>query len=337
MKKTLLIILSLSIITFRLFGQDRKQILQYSNDIVLRQAVVDSIINESFWDRDAEKIKSYVYLYHKEDFSEYSKQKLMQYFNRTLPKYEIEKIKIMCVKQLKRDSVQLEEKAKKQNVSFSEYYEQTLEKKIEKNVKIVSVRAMEYISPIYTRILGWLNYKPSIAVLESILTDSVKNKDYAKYNRDIFILNCKLALARMGNKKYETEILNQYKKMDMDCNNTEYINPINNLFYINTRSCINHVINLTNTNEIYTRPYMYGLIDECSPKKTNLIYFTTVILNYPIIFEYEDINFMNEMIIQNATLFQSDSFFEKQYDTLLKWLNTNINTYNINTERLFLP
>jgi hypothetical protein len=336
MKKIFIIYIMLIIVS-HVSGQyqDRNTILQHSNDIALRQSVVDSIIKESFWAMNAGYIRWYSSFYRKEDFSEFAKKTLLNYFDRKLPDTEINKIKKDVKKRIDKDIAQYKAEAAKKNIEFDDYYSKILYKEIKKSILIVSERAMAQISPLYARLLGWLNYKPAIPVLESILRDSLLINEYAKYNKEELALNCKLALARMGNKKYEKELMNFYQNINMDCNNEEYIVAITNLFYINTRTSINYVINLSETDIFFRQPYMYGLVIECFPKKINLLYIATVINDYPIKFEYDDNKNVNDMIILSPTLYQSYPFFENQYETLLQWLKTNINTYKINTERFF--
>ncbi|MDR2126367.1 MAG: hypothetical protein LBP63_06025 [Prevotellaceae bacterium] len=332
--KKIFIILNILIIVSHVSGQDRGTILQRSNDITLRQSVIDSIVNESFWAIKANYIRWYSTLYRKEDFSEFAKKTLLNYFSRELPDVEINNITNEVKKRLDKDIVKYKSEARRKSIEFDSYYNEIFNREIKKSIKIMSERARNQVSPLYARLLGWLNYKPSIPILESILQDSLIN-GYAKDNKGELMLNCKLALARMGNKKYENELLNFYQNINMDCNHEEYIVAITNLFYINTRTSINHVIKLSEKDTTFIQPYMYGLVTECSPKKINLLYIATVINNYPIKFEYEDSKDVNEMMILSPILYHSYPFFESQYKTLLQWLKANMETYGINTERFF--
>jgi hypothetical protein len=345
MKKTTLIFVILIVANIGLLGQRsykyeeirsdyKKNIMRNSNDTILRQIVVDSIVNEIFWDVSASYMASYSDCFRKTDFSDYAKEKLLSYFNRTLPNEECQEIIDECKMRMAMDSNKIRVDAESKGVPFDSLFSQKLKKEIDRDIDIVSSRARSYVSPIYARLLGWLDYKPAIPILEAVLKDSIKNKGYAKEHKDEFVLNCKLALARMGNKKYENEILLFYNEIDLDCSNNDYLVPINNLFYINTRASINYVIKLTNTDKIYERPYMYGFINQCSPKKMNLLYLASVILNYPIIYEYDEIK---DLVIQHSYTYEFEPFYEKQCDELLKWLNRNKNTYKINTEKLFMP
>jgi hypothetical protein len=163
--------------------------------------------------------------------------------------------------------------------------------------------------------------------------------EYAKDNKDELILNCKLALARMGDKNYEKEILSQYRNMEIDCSREDFSKPLNNLFYINTRNSIQKVIEFSKNNKIYQglHPDAYkGIVmPPCSVKHTILLYLVVVIKNYPIRFEYhgEDENYF----LQFPSLIQAytNAFYLKQFPELEKWLKQNSKTYQINTERFF--
>jgi hypothetical protein len=335
MKKTLLIILSLSIITFRLFGQDRKQILQYSNDIHIRQVVVDSIVNESFWSTDADYIKWYRDLYKKEDFSEYAKKTLQSYFNRELSNAEKDKIKNECKKRIDRDIERHKLDAIKKEIPFENYHLKILNEETEKDIQIVSERAKYRISPIYARLLGWLNYTPSIPIIESVLKDSLILDDYAKYNKEELALNCKLALARMENKKYEEEILNEYKIMEFDCSHVNFCEPFNNLFYINTRNSINHVIEFSKNNKTYPRYYPQLTLPPCFTKPAILLYLSVVILDYPLNYMFDKkIDFYQ---FRNVVSWSEEEFYSEQIPKLEEWIKNNEQTYEIDHEKLFLP
>ena len=262
MKKKKIIIISILLLSnLLLYGQTgswwRSDILNKSNDSVLRVSVVDSIVNESFWDTRAGYMRWYREMFRKTDFSENAKKTLLSYFDRTLPKTAIDRAKQNAINNLNFDIEKLRLEAEKKGLDYDSLYNVRLEKQINKNIGYISADARNRVSPLYARLLGWLDYKPAIPVLEAVLTDNLKNEGYATDNKVELALSCKLALARMGNKKYEKELIDYYKNMDMDCNNDIYKTSISNLLYINTRNSINLIIKLSDTDIKFSRPFMY--------------------------------------------------------------------------------
>jgi len=313
----------------------RNSVLYRSNDSVLRCAVVDSIVNESFWDTDAKRIPYYRSLYRKTDFSESSKETLLSYFNRSLNDFEIQKIIDDAKKTMEFDIEKIKKESEQKYISYDSLYMIKLNELVNRNTKIVSARAKSWVSPYYAYLLGWLDYKPAIPVLEAIIKDSlVTNKGYAVDNREKLETSCKLALARMGNKQYQKELLADYKKVEISCNNPRYTDFLQNLYYINNKECINYVIQLSEDDKIQTQPYMYGLVHECSPQGIILIYLSKVINDYPLKFEYEETKEITMEYPQGLSL---DPFYKNQFVILSNWLKKNRETYKINTEKLFMP
>jgi len=336
MKKIICIVLVGLFTYIQLLGQEnfnwRIEILQNNNDIHIRQAIVDSIVNESFWKNNADYMKWYVNVFSKEDFTEYSKERLLSYFNRALNNLEKDKIRNSCQLRLGNDINRYKQEAEKEGLSFEDYFNKILNKEIEKDIYIMSKQAEKTISPLYARILGWLNYEKAVPILESVIKDSLSIDEYAKYNKKEFEMSCKLALARMGNKQYEIEILSSLKKEIPNCNDPEFLDFLLDLFYINTKKSINFVIQLTDDYKVYEKPYMYGLVNKCSLKDIILIYISKVITNYPIIFENENTKDVDKNFPQGSSL---DDFYRKQYDGLLKWLKNNKNDCHINNDQFF--
>lgn len=336
MRKLIYIILIGLCVCVQLFGQEnfnwRHENLQNNEHLYVRQAIVDSIINESFWSSNADYIKWYIDVLRKEDFTEYSKRKLLSYFDRALDDLEKDKIRNNCLLRLKDDTVRCKQKVEKEGVSFDDCFRAIINGEVGKDIHIMSEQAKKTISPLYARILGWLNYKEAIPVLESVIKDSLSIDEYAKYNRKEFEVNCKLALARMGNEYYENEMLSFSEKEIPNCNDLEFLEFLSNIFYINTRKSIYYAVQLANDDKIYQKPYMYGLVNECSPKGIILIYISKVIENYPIIFEDENTKDADIDFPQGSSL---EIFYKKQNNGLLKWLKENKNSYQINKDYFF--
>jgi hypothetical protein len=192
-----------------------------------------------------------------------------------------------------------------------------------------------WISPWYARFLGWLDYKPAIPVLEAVLQDSLLIDGYAANNKAEFTLSCKLALARMGNKKYENELLNEYKNMELDCSRHDFNNPLNDLFYINTINSINQVIAFSKNEKVYQgihpEHYRGATLPPCTAKPGIYLYLSTIIKNYPLeyLFGYK-IDFYSQDVVRWA----DEAFYKDQIPKLEKWIEEN-KTYIIDTERLF--
>jgi hypothetical protein len=308
---------------------------------ILRQKIVDSIINESFDYAKANEIKLFLNLLKKEDFSENAKEKLIKYFNRNLSEYDKDNIKKNCIKHINNFRLEkYKQQAMLQNIPFEEYYQNELNKETNAAIHYAHKEALNNISSVYPRLLGWLNYKPAISVLKSVIKDSLNNKEYARNNKDNFILNCKLALARLGDKTIENELINKYKITNVDCSDANFSIILNNLFYINTRNSINQVIKYLSDKKV-NQPYHpdadIGIkIPSYSNRNVILIYLSTVIVDYPIKFEYpEDSNDLLIIFPYMSIIYATMEYYTKQMNDLEKWLKTNINTYKINTERFF--
>jgi hypothetical protein len=333
--KKIFLILNILIIVLHVYGQDIGVILQQSKDITLRQSIVDSIVKESFWAMNANYMRWYSNLYHKEDFSEFAKRTLLNYFERRLSDIEIDKIKTEVKKRVDRDSVIYKSEAVKKNIAFDDYYIEILNREINKDIKVMSEHAIKQVSPLYARLLGWLDYKPAIPVLESILQDSLMN-GYAKENNTELALSCKLALARMGLKKYENELINDYKKIELDCSQPDFYNPLKDLFYINTINSINQVIKFSENDRIYQGVHPDNdkgiVIPPCTAKSAILLYLSSVIENYPLEYMFGD---KVDFYFADVVLWADEEFYKKQMLTLEKWLKNNKNNYRINTERFF--
>jgi hypothetical protein len=324
------------IIVSHVSGQDRGTILQRSKDISLRQSVVDSIVSESFWAMNANYIRWYSTLYRKEDFSEFAKKTLLNYFNRELPDVEKNKIVTETKRRIDKDTAKYKIEAEKKGIEFDNYYNETLHNEIKKRIQIMSKRARNQVSPIYARLLGWLDYKPSIPILESILRDSLLINDYSKDNKEELALNCKLALARMGNKKYENELLNYYNKIELDCSQSDFYNPLKDLFYLNTTNSIHQVMEFSKNDKIYqgVHPDSYKgiVIPPCTAKPAIILYLSAIIKNYPIEYMFDH---KIDFYLTDVVLWADEEFYKNQIPKLEEWLKKNKNNYVINTERFF--
>ena len=152
-------------------------------------------------------------------------------------------------------------------------------------------------------------------------------------------MNCKLALARMGNRKYEEEILKEYKKINLDCNQDDLYISVNNLFYINTRASINQVIQYSKENRSYKyeHPDAYkGIINPpCMVKSVILLYLSLVIDNYPLKYDDEADKFLIYMNPRLIRTFNDIVFYKSQEKTMEEWLRQNMLNYQINTEKFF--
>jgi len=338
--KRIVLINMLSLIFFiELLGQGnsdyRSNALQRSNDKVFRCAIVDSIVNESFWNTDASCMMWYREFYRKTDFSAYAKEKLLSYFNRNLDDYEKQKIMDETTKEFMRNAEKIREEADIKNVPYDSLYSLKLNDLIKDNIRIKSLYARNRVSPIYARLLGWLDYKPAIPILEAVIKDSLITDKYAIDNKDELELNCKLALARMGNKFYEDGIINKYKVIEMDCSRSDFCKPLDDLFYINTRKSIDFVIELTKTGKTYKRFHPeIGELPPCSSKSSILLYLSAVIIDYPIEGMFGGkIDFYT---FHNPVAWADEDFYSEQIPKLEKWIIQNKDTYKINTEKLFI-
>jgi hypothetical protein len=318
-----------------------KILSENQQDTILRRKIVDSIITESFDYTKANEIKLFLNILKKEDFSENAKKRLVEYFDRSLTEYEKDNIKENCIKRI--ENLYLEEykqQAVLQNIPFEEYYQNKLNKEISVAIQYAQKEALNNISSVYPRLLGWLNYKPAISVLKSVIEDSLTNKEYARNNKDDFILNCKLALARMGDMMLEDELINKYKSINIDYSDANFNIIFNNLFYINTRNSINQSIRYLSDkkiNQIDHPDANLGIkIPSYSNRNVILIYLSTVIVDYPIKFEYpEDSGDLFISFPYMTIIYATMEYYIKQMDDLEKWLKANKNTYKVNTERFF--
>jgi len=339
LKKSIVLIAVMAIFSLSGYAQTnfgRRNILRFSDDVTLRQQVVDSIINESFWENEARKISQYAAHFKKEDFSEAAKQKLLSYFDRSLNENEIDEIIKHYKRLMQNDEESHKARATQQNIPFEEYYERELNILVERGVSMVQNRARRNVSIYYPRLLGWLNYQPAIPIIETVLRDSLTNENYAGSNREIFELNCKLALARMGNKYYEERCLAIYKDVEINCCNVNFYMPLNDLFYINTRNSIAQIIQYSMSEKTFMcyAPDAWIAPSPCFAKDVIILYLFFGITNYPLQFDGRDrelIMFWPEGIIALAIR----SYYKEQIPKLEQWLKENAETYEINTERFY--
>lgn len=202
---------------------------------------------------------------------------------------------------------------------------------VSKAIVIKSELACKEVSPLYSRILGWLDYKPAIFIIQSVINDSLRIKAYASYNKVELERNCELSLARMGDKKYEKETLRQLKQQDFNCNEQSFLDLLSDLFYINTQASINQVVDIAIEEKIISQPYMYGFVNECSTREVTLMYIAKVIKNYPIKWQYDE----RYIALQYPKLFVHEPFYMEQYPELLKWLKNNPKKYLLDRESFF--
>jgi hypothetical protein len=342
-EKTIFAILILIVVNSNLLAQSHsnchEKILQKSNNIHIRQIIVDSLVNESFWDRDVDKsLKMYLFYLKKDDFSEKSKQKLMQYFNRKLTDEMKSEVIQEFTNFIDADSINLKENALKNNMTFEDYKKQFLIQNIPVKLKGATNKIRREIPIVYSRILGWLDYKDAIPLLKSVLSDSIKNENYAIHERDEFVMNCKLALARMGNEEYENEIIELSKSIKIkETGYRAYLDFLFNLYYINSQKSISAAINMMKKEDIYTE-YYPELSSEFNYINKNIILTSLyyIIKNYPlqIANEYDmvEFNVCNKHIIFRCSY---SDFYSKQFYKLEKWLENNKDNYELNTETFF--
>ncbi|GHV38835.1 hypothetical protein FACS1894179_02830 [Bacteroidia bacterium] len=342
MKKIITISILLLLFFIKLLGQGnsnyRSDILQQSSDSILRCRIVDSIVNESFWSIDATYMIWYREFYKRTDFTDCTKEKLMSYFNRSLNDIEKQRIINESTKLLKKDVDKIKEEARKNNVTYDSLYSLKLNNLIKNNIKMESLFAKNRVSPVYACLLGWLDYRPAIPVLEAVIKDSLAtNKGYAIENKEKLELYCKLALARMGNESYENEIIDKYRTIEMDCSRSglDFCRPLDNLFYINTRKSINFVIELTKVEKTYKRSHPeIGELPPCSSKSAILLYLSTVIIDYPIKGMFGGkVDFYT---FHNPVAWADEEFYSEQIPKLEQWIISNKDAYRINTEKLFM-
>ena len=294
----------------------------------MRISVVDSIIDESFTYKQADCLKWYRGFYRKSDFSEKAKATLLSFFNRTLPEREIRKAHDDAVESLQYIEQRLKKRAQDEGLNYDSLYQVTLKTQEQKNLNYFSIQARHNVSPLYARLLGWLHYKPAIPVLQAVLRDSLKMKDYACENKKELAFNCKLALARMGNKRYEKELINHYRCVHLDCSSSDFCDNLDDLFYINTRQSINVAIDFSKNNKKYSPK-----LSHCSTKTSVLLYLSVVIKNYPLeyMFNYK----IDFHCSHSLAEWESQEFYAKQVPKLEKWLKKNSNSYEIDSEKLF--
>jgi hypothetical protein len=298
----------------------------------LRRAIVDSVINESFWYEKANYIPWW--LLKKEDFTDKSKEKLVSYFNRKMPNDDIENIRHECVKRLLKDSVQTKIKSEKQNISFNLY----IEKEAQKDINHLSISAKSEISPLYARLLGWLDYRPAVNIILSVLTDNIFNSQYAQDNQRELIYNCKLALARMGNKEFEEDLINNYfDNIDMNCATSDFYKPFIDLFYINTIETINTALEISDTNTTYKVVFPDPRLElpNCSPREIVKLYLSMVLVDYPLLNPLTNEKFDLYPYPKNADIWLYDEDIINQMNNLNVWLQKNKNSYLINNDRFY--
>jgi len=315
----------------------RVQTLALSEDAVLRQAIVDSIVINSFWNTD--ELNRVLIFLNKEDFSSDSKKMLLSYFNRDIRAVDIDRIKKEVDDRMKKNLERYEREAIEKNVPFTQHYESVREDLIYRKLLVVSEQARSIVSPMYARILGWLDYEPAKAVIYSVLRDSLPMGEYAKNNKKEFELSCKLALARMGNKKYEKEIINEYSEIKIGCSRENLHIPIRNLFYINSRRSIDTVIQYSKKNIIIQRSHPDAHLGistpPCRVTSVVLLSLSLVIEDYPLNFLDEADKFVFYTSPELIAAYAEDDFYKSQEKKLKQWLKDNADTYQINTERFF--
>ena len=347
MTKHLLISLLL-LLPVALIGEDRGRdfyfdIFRNSTDQTERIQVMESVVEQYLFSADSPLFRGRIQFswidIRKEDFSETAKATLLRHLaDRTLPNNMIEQIR-NDEREFMRESSwwqnELQQRAERENADFDVIFEQALNEQVSKSIKTIQEREIEVVPAIIPLLLGWLEYAPATPVLNVILTDSIPNTNYALHRREIFTRNVRLALARMGDKEIEQEFLDAFSKTDISIGRHQYVNLLQQMYYINSRTAINVVI------ESLQRESFVVEIDEMFPDETfssnDFILLTLyhVILNYPLEFEntFHQQRFNRQV---ESAVFSFVTRYAEQFPFLKQWVQENRETLQIDRERFII-
>ena len=347
MKKYLLIslLLLLPAITF---GEDRGRYLRIfynqNTEQSVRTQTMESLVERYFFSTSSPLFRgaiSFVWSdIRKEDFSETAKATLLCHLaDRTLPDSMIEQIRNRAREFMQENwewwQEYLQQRAEREDIDFDVLFEQILNERVSNSIKTVQEREIEVVPVIIPLLLGWLEYEPAIPVLNTILTDSIPNTNYALHHREIFTRNVRLALARMGDKEIEQEFLEAFSKADASISRRGYINLLQQMYYINSRTAIDAVIESLER-EFFIVETSDRFPDEVfSSNDFTLLTLYHVILDYPLEFEFpsQQRNFDRQLSWEYFIFFD---FYTEQFPFLKQWIQENRETLQINRERFII-
>ena len=332
-----------------LIGENRDfyyDVFRNSTDQTERIQVMESLVEQHLFSASSPLLSGRIWFswsdIRKEDFSETAKTTLLRHIaDRTLSDSMIEQMKNEERKFMRTNSWwqdELQQRAERENIDFDALFEQALNEQVGRSIKTVQEREIEIVPTIIPLLLGWLEYEPAIPVLNAILTDSIPNTNYALHNRERFARNVRLALARMGNKEYEREFLQEFSNADMSANKHRYFNLQRELYYINSRTAIDAVIESLQYESFYFESTeglgIPGGIT-FSSRKITLLTLYYVILDYPLIFEspFHQRHLDNQFDIPDLDFLD---FYIEQFPFLKQWVNENRDTLQIDRDRFII-
>lgn len=262
-----------------------------------------------------------------EDFSKKSKIKICEYFNRSIRKSDISRIEERSWSWTNNDTLYIKKQAERKKISIDSCKTLLFNERVMLSLETESKKLRGNIPVIFPYVLGWLDYTSSYDLLTSIIVDSLSDNSYASQNRTIFEKTCKLALARMGNKKYENEFIELFKNTNIKDGHSKYWDALQNLLYIGSKECTALIISHIN-DESYLVETFPGIPGENILYTKNIILISLyfIISDYPLIFEYE---YDEEILLSDPSSavfnFSNVEYYTNQFIKLENWLQKNSN------------